>query len=338
MKTLVMTGGGTAGHVTPCIALLEEMKKRFDRVIFIGGDGMEKDLVPKVMPFYSVPTVKFFRKEIYKNAAIPFVLQRGVRAAKKILVQNDACAVFSKGGYASLPACLAAKSLGVPVVCHESDYTLGLANKLESRFAKSVLTSFIETKGGTYVGNPIRKEIMFGDAERAKKNYGVGKKKVLLIIGGSSGSEALNRTIYKGLDVFLADYDVVHICGKTGDLSIRRDGYAQTRYDEDVADLYALAEVVVTRGGSNALNELAALGKKAVVVPLPKGESRGDQVLNARSYERRGFFTVLEQEDLHVETLLDRIKKAESNAQKATELTAANERIANIVASVALVR
>lgn len=334
MKTLVMTGGGTAGHIMPCLALLPELRKYFDRIIFVGGEGMEKEIVPKVMPFYSVPTTKLYRRHVYKNVTVPFILSRGVSAAVKILRQEGASVVFSKGGYASLPACLAAKKLSVPVVVHESDYTLGVANKLVSRFAALTMTSFIETKGGVCVGNPVREEILSGNAERAKTKYDVGEKPILLVVGGSSGAMAINDAIHRGLDDLLEKYDVVHVCGKKGDASVRKKGYVPLPYAEDIADLYAASDVVVSRGGSNALSELAALGKKSVIIPLPKGESRGDQVLNAESYRRKGFFTVLPQEELCVETLLDAVEKTLKKPQKKSDVVGTNEVIARKIASV----
>lgn len=338
MKTVILTGGGTAGHVMPCLAIVPALKKYFDRILYIGGEGMEKEIVPKVLPYYSVPTTKLYRTEIYKNVKIPFVLARGVAAAKDILVKTEPCVLFSKGGYAALPACLAAKTLQIPVVCHESDYTLGLANKWTARFAKLVLTSFIETRGGVYVGNPVRNEILSGNREKAIQKYRISRHKpVLLVVGGSSGSSALNEVLYAGLDRFTQDYFVVHISGKSGDLSKKHADYLQIPYAEDLPDLFAASDVVVSRGGSNALSELAALGKNAVIVPLPKGNSRGDQILNARSYERRGFFTVLPQEDLFVESLLDRIEKCAEITPNKLDVAGINETIARKIAEVARV-
>lgn len=314
ITTVALTGGGTAGHVLPALSLLSELKKRNIDAIFIGGDGMEKELVPvECIPFFAVTTVKFDRKNVFNNIKIPKLLSQGTAEAERILRLTKADAVFCKGGYASLPASLAAKRLKIPVIVHESDCSFGLANKIVKKFAAKTLTSFPETDG-VYVGNPIRGDIFSGNPNRAKALYPtIPGKKTLLVFGGSSGAAKLNEAVYFGLERLTARYNVIHISGKSGDLTKTRPGYFQLRYTSAINDLYALSDVVVARGGANTLAELAALNKPAVIVPLPKGISRGDQIDNALSYRKRGYFRLLPQEELTTESLLVEIDKAVPN-------------------------
>lgn len=316
MATAVLTGGGTAGHVTPALSLIPELRKYFSEIVFIGGNGMEKELVKQAnIPFYCTSTVKLHRKAVWKNLKIPFVLAKGISEALGILKKLSPDVVFSKGGYASLPACFAAKKLGVPVVVHESDYTMGLANRLTSRFAAKVITSFPETPGGECLGNPVRRELFYGNAREARKKYSLSEnKKTILITGGSLGAGALNDVVYRGLERLTSLYNVVHLSGKNGNFDVKARDYVQKPFAYDMADLYALSDCVVSRGGANTLAEIAALGKKAVVIPLPKGTSRGDQEDNARSYEKKGLVEVLPQEELFVESLLAKIAVALNKA------------------------
>lgn len=337
MATAVLTGGGTAGHVTPALSLLPELEKYFSETVFIGGDGMERELVKQAgIPFYRTDTVKLHRKELWKNLKIPFVLVKGISQAVKILKELSPDVVFSKGGYASLPTCFAAKKLGVPVVVHESDYTMGLANRLASRFAAKVITSFPETPGGECLGNPIRRELFHGNATDARKRYSLSEnKRTILITGGSLGAEALNETVYKGLEKLTSLYNVVHLSGKNGNFHVKAKDYAQKPFAYDMADLYALSDCVVARGGANTLAEIAALGKKAVVIPLPKGNSRGDQEDNARSYEKKGLVEVLPQEELYVESLLAKIAFALNKSPLPQMKEDAVSKIAEVLANLA---
>ncbi len=333
MKKIVLTGGGTAGHVIPALALLPELKREKISAIFIGGNGIEKDLaVSEGIEFFSTTTVKLDRSNLIKNFAIPYKLIKGVAEATDILRIQKPDMVFSKGGYASLPTCYAAKKMGIPIIVHESDYTMGLANRMVSKFATATLTSFPETAGGTYVGNPVRKGIICGNKFRALKEYPVDtKKKTILIFGGSGGAKVLNEVTYKCLDKLLQSYNVIHISGKSGDFTIRRENYHQLKFSNDMPSLYALADVVVARGGANTLSELAILNKPSVIVPLPKGTSRGDQLDNAESYKKMGYFTILFQENLNENTLFSTISDARPNQNPTATLTNVNEKIVEII-------
>ena len=219
MATVALTGGGTAGHIMPCIAVAEELAKHFDRIIYFGGDGMEKEIVPSYgLPLYTTAAAKFSRRDILDNLKIPFILAGAAKEAKDILRRENVQLLFAKGGYATLPSALGARSLGIPVVIHESDYTMGMANRFISSFAAAAFTSFPETKGGEYVGNPIRREIFEGDASRARKRYGLhASRPVLLVFGGSSGSLKINEALFGCLRSLTTVYDVVHVTGKGRD-------------------------------------------------------------------------------------------------------------------------
>lgn len=305
MSTIVLTGGGSAGHIIPNIALLPLLKQHFDNIHYIGGEGMEKTLIPlENIPFHTTATIKFDRSKIFNNLKIPFVLSKGIAQAKDILKSIQPDVVFCKGGYVSLPTCFAAKSLDIPIVVHESDYSLGMANKLVSRFAKKTLTSFLETENGIFVGNPVRDEILKGNKNIALEQFPVDlSQKTVLIFGGSQGSGIINTTVYRGLSLLTKNYNIIHISGKKGDFSVHGKNYFQISYSNDIHNLFDLCDAVVCRAGSNTLSEIACLGKRCIVVPLPKGASRGDQLDNALSYQKRGFVTILPQENLYAESL-----------------------------------
>ncbi len=305
MATIILTGGGTAGHVIPNLALIPELKKHFSNIHYIGGKGIEKSLAEEEnITYHSTAVVKFQRGKIFENIKIPFVLVKGISQAKNLLKSLNPDVVFCKGGYVSLPTSYAAKALKIPIVVHESDFSLGMANRLVSNFATKTLTSFVETPDGVFVGNPVRKEILNGDKQRAIQQYPINTaKKTVLIFGGSQGSDIINSTVYRALPILSKKYNIIHISGKNGDFNVKAENYYQLPYSNEINNLYALCDAVVCRGGSNALSEIACLGKRCIVVPLPKGASRGDQIDNAISYQKRGFVQVLLQEDFFAESL-----------------------------------
>lgn len=310
MATIILTGGGTAGHIIPNLALVGELRKYFDAIHYIGGDGMEKELVQaENISFHQVPCIKFDRVNFLKNLQIPYTLTKGINEAKKIMSILEPNVVFSKGGYVALPACFAAKSLKIPLVIHESDYTMGLANKLVASSAKKVITSFAETEGGEFIGNPIRTNILHGNKLKVIPILDLDpNKKTVLIMGGSSGAQSINDVVYMGIRELTKRYNIVHISGKNGDFNIKHKNYNQLKYTENIADYFDLADCIVGRAGANTLCEVAALGKHSISIPLPKGNSRGDQLLNAKSFEKRGMTEILLQEDLYVESLLAKIE------------------------------
>lgn len=299
---IALTGGGTAGHVMPNLALLPSLKKHFDQILYIGGGGMEKKLV-RDLPFFEIPTVKLERKLTLSNLCIPFKLHKAVRESKKILREQRPDVLFSKGGYVGLPVVIAAHRLGIPVVIHESDMTLGLANKLSKNYADYVCTAFSDIArtlpNGIFTGTPIRRELAFGKKSKTLAECGFeGNRAILLVTGGSLGAQFLNELVRKHLDELLEEFDVLHLCGRGNlDPSIRKKGYFQAEFCDHMEDYYAAAECIVSRAGSNTINEIAFLQKPALLVPLPKGNSRGDQIENAKYFEKLGLALVLFQED-----------------------------------------
>ena len=314
MATLILTGGGTAGHVTPHLALLPYVKKYFDKIYYIGSEyGMEKDIIFKTgIKYFSVPCAKLSRKFTFKNLAIPFTLARGVKKAGEILDDLHPNVVFSKGGYVSLPVVIAAKKRKIPVVAHESDYTVGLANKISARYCEKILTSFPDTakslKNGVHVGAPLRDTLFSANKKTALKEFGLdGTKPVILVTGGSSGAAAINNAVRFALDELLPKFDVLHVCGKGNLCGINKKGYVEIEFTDKMESAFAAADVCVSRAGSNTVFELGSLALPMLLIPLPKGVSRGDQVLNADYFKKLNLAKVLYQENLTPKTLVKSI-------------------------------
>lgn len=319
MKKIVLTGGGTAGHVTPNIALMPELQKNGYEIYYIGSyDGIEKKLIEELgIPYYGISSGKLRRYFDWKNFSDPFRVLKGFSQAKKILKQIQPDVVFSKGGFVTVPVALAAKKSHIPTIIHESDMTPGLANKLAIPAATKVCCNFPETvkylpEGkAVLTGSPIRRELLSGNKLAALKfcNF-TADKPVLMIIGGSLGSVAVNTAIRNILPQLLKTFQVIHLCGQ-GNLDesfIGKQGYVQYEYiKQELADLFALADVVVSRAGANAICELLALRKPNLLIPLPAAASRGDQLLNADSFKRQGFSKVLQEEEITDQLLLDTI-------------------------------
>ena len=320
MKRIVLTGGGTAGHVTPNIALIPTLQKEGYEIHYIGSyDGIEKKLIEEIgIPYYGISSGKLRRYFDLKNFSDPFKVLKGYGEAKKILKRLKPDIIFSKGGFVSVPVVIAAKHLKIPAIIHESDMTPGLANKLAIPSATKVCCNFPETmkylpKGKSVLtGSPIRQELMSGSRKRALDFLGFNNSKpVIMIIGGSLGSVAINTAIRSNLDTLLKDFQIVHLCGQGKlDTSLEnKNGYRQFEYiKKELADIFALCDIVISRAGANAICELLALRKPNILIPLSAAASRGDQILNARSFEKQGFSMVIEEEALTKETLSAAIK------------------------------
>lgn len=321
MATLLLTGGGTAGHCTPNLAILPYLKKDFDKIYYIGSEnGIEKSIISNTdIPYFSVPCAKLVRSFTLKNLGVPFSVFSGIRQAGKIIDELKPDVVFSKGGYVSVPTVIAAEKRKIPVISHESDYTVGLANKLASRYCKKVLTSFPETaktlNNGLYVGSPIRQEIFAIKKVEALKTFEfTGAKPILLVTGGSQGAKTINDAVRSSLQDLLCKFDVIHICGKNNlDTDLKRKGYYQFEFMNDIENAFAVASVCITRAGSNTLFELFSLKIPCVLIPLPKGNSRGDQVLNAEYFQRLGLATVLPQNALTSQSLTFAVNSVYAN-------------------------
>lgn len=321
MKKIVLTGGGTAGHVTPNIALLPKLKEMGYEIHYIGSyDGIEKRLIEDFgIPYYGVSTGKFRRYYDPKNFTDPFKVLKGLAEAKKILKELKPDVVFSKGGFVSVPVVRAAASLKIPCVLHESDLTPGLANKLCMPVASKICCNFPETKNniGTdkavLTGSPIREELLTGDIAAAKKLCGFEEEKpVIMVIGGSQGAMAINDCVRAALPKLLPDFNIIHICGKDkmDNLLLTTSGYKQFEYVKaELKDLFALCDVVISRAGANAICELLALKKPNLLIPLPTKGSRGDQLLNASSFESQGFSLVLREEDLDEDSIVEAVQE-----------------------------
>ncbi|WFR60121.1 undecaprenyldiphospho-muramoylpentapeptide beta-N-acetylglucosaminyltransferase [Anaerocolumna sp. AGMB13025] len=320
MKRIVLTGGGTAGHVTPNIALLPALKREGYEVHYIGSyDGIEKKLIEELtIPYYGISSGKLRRYFDPKNFSDPFKVVKGFFEALTLIKKLKPDVVFSKGGFVSVPVVLAAKRKGVPVIIHESDMTPGLANKISIPSAKKVCANFPETvkflpEGkAVLTGTPIRQELFSGNKLRGLDFCGFSRNKpVLLVVGGSTGSVVVNEAVRAILPVLLEKFQVVHLCGKDKlDESLRNTpGYVQFEYiKKELSDLLEAADVVISRAGANAICELLALRKPHILIPLSAASSRGDQILNAESFERQGYSYVLKEEALSKDSLLDAVE------------------------------
>lgn len=328
MKRIVLTGGGTAGHVTPNIALIPTLQQEDYEIHYIGSyDGIEKKLIEELaIPYYGISSGKLRRYFDIKNFSDPFKVLKGYSEAKKLLRRLQPDIIFSKGGFVTVPVVIAAKHLSIPVIIHESDMTPGLANKLALPSATKVCCNFPETlkylPSGKAVltGSPIRKELMEGSKAKALQFLGFSATKpVIMVIGGSLGSVAINNAIHDNLDELLAKFQIVHLCGqgKTEPSLEGKKGYRQFEYiKKELADLFALSDVIVSRAGANAICELLALRKPNILIPLSAAASRGDQILNARSFEKQGFSVVIEEENLTSKSLMDSLDEVYHNKDK----------------------
>lgn len=324
-KKIILTGGGTAGHVTPNLALIPHLKERGYDIAYIGTrDGIEKKLLADYdIRYYGISAGKLRRYFDPKNFSDPFRVLKGFGDALKVLKEEKPDIIFSKGGFVSVPVIHAAHLKKIPCILHESDLTPGLANKLCIPFAKKVCCNFPETlqylppEKTLLTGTPIREELRTGDAAagRAFCNF-TPDKPVIMVLGGSLGAKSINDCVRGAMDVLMKDFHIIHICGdeKMDNLKLTMPGYAQFEYvKSELKDLFALADVVVSRAGANSICELLALKIPNVLVPLSVKNSRGDQLLNARSFEAQGFSVVIEDEDLDEDILVEKIREVFQN-------------------------
>ena len=335
MKRIVLTGGGTAGHVYPALAVAENLKDY--EIHYIGGSGIEKEILAnfKNITYHTIPTVKFERKLTLKNLFIPIKLAKAVKSAKKVLAEVDPDVIFSKGGFVAVPVVLAGRRENFKIVSHESDLSFGLANKIILKFCDVMCTSFQETAKGkkkcVYTGQPIRKKIYNGKKLNIFKN----RRPTILVLGGSLGAKAINELIIQNLDSLTKNFNILHICGKKNFNELVHDGYKAVPYADNIEDFYATADIVIARAGSGVINELLALAKPMLLIPLPKGNSRGDQIENANLFEKKGYAEILESKDCTYKNLEKKINLKKKNKEKITEKmkkTAKNEAVEQISA------
>ena len=322
MKTIVLTGGGTMGHITPNLALLPKLKNHFERIVYIGSEkGIERDIIANYpeITYYPITTVKLVRSLSLKNLLIPYKLIKGKRQAQKILTEIKPDVIFSKGGFVSVPVALAGKKLGIPLILHESDFSLGLANKITKRKAKVVLTTFKDTadkiSNGLFVGPPIAKiKITQAEKTRIKNMYNLNSDKpICLVVGGSLGASSINKTVIEALDKLLENYQVLHITGKNKSIDIKRTGYTQVDFSTHLPILMSISEIAITRGGSNVIFELLSHNVPMLIIPLKRG-SRGDQIQNANYFEKKGYALTLFENNLNAQNLINSIKQLQTRA------------------------
>ena len=328
MKKIVMTGGGTAGHVTPNIALMPYLKDAGYEISYIGSyTGIEKDLIEaQGITYYGISSGKLRRYHDWKNFTDPFRVLKGFGEAHKLLKTIKPDVVFSKGGFVSVPVVMAAARLHIPAIIHESDMTPGLANKLAIPSATKVCCNFPETLNNlpaskaVLTGSPIRQELLSGDKAAGLSFCGFNDSKpVLLIMGGSIGSRFINNAVWESIDVILRHFQVVHLVGK-GNINkdlIGAEGYQQYEFiSDELNDIFAMTDIMISRAGANSICEILALKIPNILIPLSAAASRGDQILNAASFEKQGYSVVLQEETLTSEMLVDAIDNVYKDRDK----------------------
>ncbi|MCI5903220.1 MAG: undecaprenyldiphospho-muramoylpentapeptide beta-N-acetylglucosaminyltransferase [Blautia sp.] len=342
MKHIVLTGGGTAGHVTPNIALIPRLQELGYEISYIGSyEGIEKKLIEEMgIPYYGIASGKLRRYFDLKNFTDPFRVLKGFSQAKKLMKQLKPDVVFSKGGFVTVPVVIAAGKCKIPAIIHESDMTPGLANKLCLSSAAKICCNFPETVDtlpkdkAVLTGTPIRSELMKGDREAGRAFCGfTSDKPVMMVIGGSLGAASVNDNIRKILPALLEKFQVIHLCGKgkTDESLVGTAGYVQYEYiQQELPDLFALADIVVSRAGANAICEIRELAKPNLLIPLSAKASRGDQILNARSFEKQGFSRVMEEEEITEESLLKEILTLYENRQQYIDAMSGSDHLNSI--------
>lgn len=319
MKKIILTGGGSGGHVTPNLALVPRLKKLNFDILYIGSkEGIERKLVTDAgIRYESISTGKLRRYFDLKNFTDPFRVIKGYFDASKIIKNFKPDVIFSKGGFVSVPVVYAAKRYKIPIILHESDISPGLANKLSAPAATKICCNFPETlkslpeEKRVLSGSPIREELSKGSRAEGLKVLGFdGLKPVLLVIGGSLGSENINHAVRSALTMLFGIFDIVHITGKgnVDNSLIKTKGYVQLEYvEKELKDIFAATDICISRAGANAICELLYLNKPTLLIPLSAKASRGDQVLNAESFEKQGFSKVLLEENLDAQNLFNNV-------------------------------
>ncbi len=322
-KVILLTGGGSAGHVTPNMALIPLLHEKGYDIHYVGTQsGIERELISAFdyVTYHTIEAGKLRRYFSLKNLSDPARVIKGISQARRIIRDIKPDVVFSKGGFVSVPVVIGARGK-CPIIAHESDYTPGLANKIASRYATKVLVTFEDTlryvgDKGTHTGTPIRQSLYGGNREKGLSFSGFdGKKPIMLVMGGSLGAQKVNESIRNQLDTLTKRFDIIHICGK-GKMEepIVRNGYHQYEYiKEELPDIFACTDIMVSRSGANSVFEILALAIPALLIPLSQNASRGDQVLNARYFERKGYSHMLLQEDITDEKLIESINEVYEN-------------------------
>ena len=328
MKKIVLTGGGTLGHVTPHLALIPRLKEKGYEIHYVGTEnGMEAGKMQSVegVTYHAVRSGKLRRYFSWQNFTDPFRVIAGAFQSAHLMGKLKPDVVFSKGGFVAVPVVAGAWLHRIPVLCHESDLTPGLANRLCKPFARRIATTFPECaealgKKAEMTGTPLRPELFSGSREKGLELAGfTGEKPVLLMMGGSSGAQSVNKCLREAMDGLTGTFDILHVCGKGNldEASEGKAGYKQIEFlDAELPDALACTDMVLSRAGANALCEFQALGRPMLLIPYPKGASRGDQILNAKSLQKRGLCHVLMQEDMTKESLVRAIMETWEDREK----------------------
>jgi len=319
-KIIVLTGGGTGGHVVPHLSILPSLTKDFD-VHYVGTNGIEKEIMKdKPVKYHTISASKLDRSKKLSNLLLPFKLISSIRQCKKILKEIKPDVVFSKGGFVSLPVVIAAKSCKIKVISHESDFSMGLANKIIYRFCDVFCTSFEQTaaklKKAVATGSPIRENLKFGSKEKGYLMTKIDRNRpTILFMGGSTGAKAINDCVISSLDLLLPEYNIIHIVGKGKTTNVKAKNYCQLEFVDNIEDIFAISDYIVSRAGSNAIFEFLYLKKPTLLIPLPKGASRGDQVDNADDLLKRELVHVLNQENLTPRVLAAEIRRLKEDSK-----------------------
>ncbi len=328
-KLIFMAGGGTAGHINPNLALVEPLQKAGYRVEYLGQKNeMEYPLVTAAgLSFHEVASGRLHRSINPDTLLTPFRIIKGVWQAIRAIRKEKPALIFCKGGFACVPVAIAGKLTGTKVILHESDLTPGLANKLCAPFASMICVTFEQTlqhlpkEKTVFTGTPIRASLKNGNREKGFELTGLDPagKPVLMVVGGSQGAGALNDVVGDNLEALLEDYQIVHLYGGeiSGYVPKEAAGYFALGYAKDeMADLFAMTDLVLSRAGANAINEFLLLQLPSILVPLPLTVSRGDQILNAQHFEEKGFSYVLPQEKLDLQSLQEALKHVQEHREE----------------------
>jgi UDP-N-acetylglucosamine--N-acetylmuramyl-(pentapeptide) pyrophosphoryl-undecaprenol N-acetylglucosamine transferase len=331
---IVFTGGGTAGHVFPALAVLDTLAEHHrGRVVWIGSSsGMEREILSRRgIPYYGIPSGKLRRYFSLSNLTDLFLILAGVLASLFILLKERPGMVFSKGGYVTVPPLVAARLLRIPAFTHESDLNPGLATRINSRLCEKVLVSFAETAGYfqpalrskvLHTGNPVRAALLAGDPRTGRELVGCPMaSKMLLVLGGSQGSAFINGAVLEGLARLTQACFVVHQMGAQHFRPSQASGYHPVAFlGDELPHLFAAADLVLCRAGANTLWELAALGKPAVLVPLAEHASRGDQIANARFFADHGAAAVLSEQEAGQGRLVEAVVQLVENESRLADM------------------
>ncbi|MCO4359477.1 undecaprenyldiphospho-muramoylpentapeptide beta-N-acetylglucosaminyltransferase [Staphylococcus agnetis] len=325
MVKIAFTGGGTVGHVSVNLSLIPTAQQHGHETMYIGShQGIEREMITSQLPdtpYFAISSGKLRRYISFKNAKDIFKVMKGIWDARRILKKEKPDILFSKGGFVSVPVVLAAKTLNIPTIIHESDLTPGLANKISMKFAKKLYVTFEETlkyvprDKADFVGATIREDLKHGNPKRGYERTGFNdEKKVLLVMGGSMGSLKINEAIRRQLPTLLKTYQIVHLTGKNlKDESINKEGYIQYEFLKDeLTDILAITDTVISRAGSNAIYEFLTLKIPMLLIPIGLDQSRGDQIDNAKYFEKQGYASMLDESELSIETLCPELEKIEN--------------------------